>query len=102
MSFIIDCIEFEGPISEVQTLESRPGVFVLLEIAKNGTQVIDFGFANDINSELSNTVRDTTLRNGTLAAGYKYLDSSAQAEPLVQKLELWFDNSETSFVSVAN
>ncbi len=102
MPFMIDMIEFQGPISEMRQLEGRPGVFVLLETANDETQVIDFGFANDLQHELSNTVRDTSLWNGALAAGYKYVDSADEAEPLVQKLEFWFDNSETSFVSIAN
>ncbi|HEY9684329.1 MAG TPA: hypothetical protein V6C89_00160 [Drouetiella sp.] len=98
--FTIDSIEFQGPVANPDNLENKPGLFVLLELTAEGAQVIDFGFMKDLHSELSVTVRDTKLWKGTLAAGFKYAKSADEAEPLVERLEHWFDNSETSQISI--
>ena len=60
---------------------------------------IDFGFMKELQTELSTTVRDTKLWKGTLAAAFKYVSSADEAEPMVERLEHWFDNAETSMVS---
>lgn len=98
MAITIDAIDFVGPVTDVHNLENKPALFVLLELTADGAQVIDFGFMKELQTELSTTVRDTKLWKGTLAAAFKYVSCADEAEPLVERLEHWFDNSETSMV----
>lgn len=80
---------------EPETLENKPGVFVLLEKIKGETHVIDFGFAKDLQTELKTTMKEMKLCKGTLMTGYIYLNSARDAEPLVEQLEHWYDNTDS-------
>lgn len=100
MSFTIDSIEFNGPISQTGELENHPGLFVLLETIEDTTEVIDFGFMKDLAAELSITVRDTKLKKGILKVGFKYVESAEEAEPLVERLEAWFDTCDSCIIPI--
>ncbi len=100
MPFTIDSIEFEGPITKPEMLENRSGVFVLLEAIKAETQVVDFGFAKDLKSELTTSMRETKLCKGLLKVGFKYLNSASDAEPIVERLEHWYDNTNSCNVVI--